>query len=118
MFLARFLAWLGRLVCTGGDILVVVLLRLLHLFVVRYVAGVGHGSVFRLSKPASFPQGRNPTVGQTRFGAQTRPFSLPPHHVGRTKAGRPFKRHPEQTSAVFGFRFPAFLLISGTPPFL
>ena len=44
-FLVRFLARLRRLVCTGGDFLVVMLLFLLHLLAVRYVAGVVHGNL-------------------------------------------------------------------------
>ena len=67
VFHVRFLAWLRRLVCTGGDLLVVVLLLLLNLLVVRLVPGVGHGNLFRLNKPVSFPKDGNPKVGQTRL---------------------------------------------------
>ena len=70
--LCRFLARLRRLVCARSDLLFVVLLFLLYLFVVRYVAGVGHGNFFRLSKPASFPKDRDPKVGQTHFSVRTR----------------------------------------------
>ena len=72
VFLVRFLARLGRIVCTRSDFLGVMLLFLLYLLVVRYVAGVGHGNLFRLSKPASFLKDNNPNVGQTNFRVRTR----------------------------------------------
>lgn len=47
VFHVCLLAGLGRLVCTGRDFVVVMLLFLLYFFVMRDVTGIGHVRFFR-----------------------------------------------------------------------
>ena len=69
--------------------------------------GVGHGNLFRLSKPASFAKDRNPKVGQTHFRARTRLLRCrDAMSVAQRLAGHSSDIHDRKARCLdFGFRF-------------